>query len=58
MFPDIAILDPDQPMTLPKRIAAETGMDALTHALESYINKNGNDFTDALAKEAIEGLIN
>lgn len=58
MFPDIAILDPDLPMTLPERIAAETGMDALTHALESYINKNGNDFTDALAKEAIEGLLN
>lgn len=55
--PDIAILDADLPDTLPKHIVAETGMDALTHALEAYINKNGNDFTDALAKEAIEGLL-
>lgn len=57
IFPNVAILDPALPATLPAHIAAETGMDALTHALEAYINKNGNDFTDALAKEAIEGII-
>lgn len=55
--PQIAILDGYLPATLPANVAAETGMDALTHALEAYINKNGNDFTDALAKEAIEGLM-
>ena len=57
IFPDVAILDPSLPATLPAHIAAETGMDALTHALEAYINKNGNDFTYAMAKEAIEGII-
>lgn len=55
--PDIAILDGGIPATLPSNIVAETGMDALTHALEAYINKGGNDFTDALAKEAIEGIM-
>lgn len=55
--PDIAIIDGNLPTTLPASVAAETGMDALTHAIESYINKTGNDFTDALAKEAVEGII-
>lgn len=55
--PDIAILDGNIPMTLPKNIAAETGMDALTHAIEAYINKSSDDFTEVLAKGAIEGII-
>lgn len=55
--PDVAILDGNIPMSLPQNIAAETGMDALTHAIESYINKDANDFTEVLAKGAIEGLI-
>lgn len=55
--PAVAILDGSIPATLPEHIAAETGMDALTHALEAYINKGGNDFTYALAKEAVEGIM-
>lgn len=55
--PDVAILDGNIPMTLPYNIAAETGMDALTHAIEAYINTSGDDFTEVLAKGAIEGLI-
>ncbi len=57
MRPSVAILDGSLPATLPPSIAAETGMDALTHALEAYINLSGDDFTDALAKEAIEGIM-
>lgn len=55
--PDIAILDGNITMTLPYNIAAETGMDALTHAIEAYINTTSDDFTEVLAKGAIEGLI-
>jgi alcohol dehydrogenase class IV len=55
--PDVAILDGNIPMTLPYYIAAETGMDALTHAIEAYINTSNDDFTEVLAKGAIEGLI-
>ncbi|WP_196599986.1 iron-containing alcohol dehydrogenase [Pectinatus frisingensis] len=55
--PDITILDGNITMSLPPHIAAQTGMDALTHALESYINTSGDDFTDALAKSAIEGIL-
>lgn len=57
MRPAVAILDPALPMTLPAKIAAETGMDALTHALECYINLAADDFTEALAKEAAEGIL-
>lgn len=55
--PAVAILDPSLPMTLPGRIAAETGMDALTHALECYINTAADDFTEAMAKSAAEGIL-
>lgn len=56
LIPDVSILDPNLTMTMPDNIAAETGMDALTHAIECYINNNLDDFTEALAKGAIEGL--
>ena len=55
--PDLAIIDGALAMTMPSNIAAETGMDALTHALECYINNNLDDFDAALAKDAIEGIV-
>ncbi len=55
--PDLAILDVDLPMTMPKNIAAETGMDALTHAVESYINHGMDPFLEAVCRAAIEGII-
>lgn len=56
-IPDLAILDPDLTLTMPPNVVAETGMDALTHAMECYINHNLDDFTESIAYGAIEGLI-
>lgn len=55
-MPDVAILDPEVTLSMPKSVVAETGMDAMTHAVEAYINRNIDDFTGVLAKGAIEGL--
>lgn len=54
LTPDYAILDPNLTLTLPKHITAETGMDALTHAIEAYIGKGGDQETNALAKKAVK----
>ncbi|HWQ78743.1 MAG TPA: iron-containing alcohol dehydrogenase [Anaerovoracaceae bacterium] len=54
--PDYAILDVDLTLTMPPNIAAETGMDALTHAIEAYTNPGLDDITEIFARGAIEGL--
>jgi len=51
--PDIAILDPDMAQTMPKSLIADTGMDALTHAVEAYVASNRSEFSDPLALQAI-----
>ncbi|MCE7699730.1 MAG: iron-containing alcohol dehydrogenase, partial [Methanobacterium paludis] len=51
--PDVAILDPSIPKTMPPKLAAHTGMDALTHAIEAYVGTAHQPFTDALALDAI-----
>lgn len=56
LIPDIAILDAQLTLSMPKHVVAETGMDAMTHAVESYINKNLDDYTACLASGAVEGL--
>jgi len=56
-IPDYAILDGNLTLSMPQSVVAETGMDALTHAVESYINKNSDDFCKAISKGAVEGLI-
>jgi alcohol dehydrogenase class IV len=52
--PDVAIVDPDLAETMPPKLAAHTGMDAMTHAIEAYVSTANCDFTDPLAIHAIE----
>lgn len=52
--PDIAIVDPDLAETMPPKLVAHTGMDAMTHAIEAYVSTNADNFTDPLALKAIE----
>ena len=53
LIPDLAILDPDSTATLPPRIAAATGMDALTHAVEGVTSTEWSPFADAYALHAL-----
>lgn len=55
-IPDVAILDGNLTLSMPKHVMVESGMDALTHGLESYINRNNDDFTKSFSKEAVIGL--
>ena len=52
--PDVAIVDPALAQTMPKKLVAHTGMDALTHAIEAYVSTANCDYTDRLALHAIE----
>ncbi|MBO4913892.1 MAG: iron-containing alcohol dehydrogenase [Oscillospiraceae bacterium] len=52
--PDVAIVDPELPETMPKKLVAHTGMDAITHAIEAYVSTANCEFTDPLAIHAIE----
>ena len=52
--PDVAIVDPDLAETMPKKLVAHTGMDAITHAVEAYVSTANCDYTDPLALHAIK----
>lgn len=56
--PDVAIVDPDLAETMPQKLAAHTGMDAMTHAIEAYVSTANCDYTDPLALHAIKMIQN
>jgi alcohol dehydrogenase class IV len=53
-LPDIAIVDPSLATTMSPQLTADTGMDALTHAIEGYTSTWNNDFSDGLCLKAIQ----
>ena len=56
MMPDIAICDPRVTASMPPHITAETGMDAMTHALEALVSNRANYVSDVLAIKAVEDI--
>jgi alcohol dehydrogenase class IV len=53
MFPRLAVLDPEATRTLPPQVAAATGMDAMTHAIEAYVTLESSPHKDAEALHAL-----
>jgi len=54
MVADIVVIDPEFPKSMPPSLVADSGLDALTHAIEAYVSQWSNDFSDALAIKAIQ----
>jgi alcohol dehydrogenase class IV len=52
--PDVAIVDPELAETMPRKLVAHTGMDAMTHSIEAYVSTANSDYTDPLALHAIK----
>ncbi|GAB6139194.1 iron-containing alcohol dehydrogenase [Halanaerobaculum tunisiense] len=54
IIPDIAIVDPEIPATMPANITANTGLDVLAHAVEAFVSTGASDYTDSLALKSIK----
>src|SRR6056297_3278503 len=54
IIPDVAIVDPQIPATMPSHITANTGLDVMAHAVESFVSTNASEYTNPLALRAIE----
>lgn len=53
---DVAIVDPLLTLSMPPKVTADTGLDALVHAIETYVSVNATPFSDILAERAIEWI--
>lgn len=56
MIPDIAICDPEVTASMPPKITAETGLDALAHAIEAYVSRRANYISDLFAVQAVKDI--
>jgi alcohol dehydrogenase class IV len=56
MFPDVAVVDPELTLSMPPEITATTGMDALTHLLETFVSNQSNPFIDMLCREGMHRI--
>jgi len=57
LYPDIALVDPSLCRTMPRKVTADTGLDAISHAIESYWAKRSQPITDSLALEALRHVL-
>lgn len=56
MFPKLAVIDPVLTLSMPPELTATTGVDALTHLLETFVSKNANPFIDAFCREGMKRI--